>query len=71
MINHNSRSRKRKMSDGREKEEEERMVNDIMGKLGEELQQKMQREMQLLSASLLSKLTMDREEKRRNTGKVK
>ena len=59
------------MSDGREKEEEERMVNDIMGKLGEELQQKMQREMQLLSASLLSKLTMDREEKRRNTGKVK
>ena len=59
------------MSDRREKEEEERMINDVIGKIGEELQQKMQREMQLLSASLLSKLTMDREEKRRNTGKVK
>ena len=69
MINHNSKSRKRKMSDRREKEEEERMINDVIDKIGEELQQKMQREMQLLSASLLSKLTMDREEKRRNTGK--
>ena len=69
MINHNSKSRKRKMSDRREKEEEERMINDVIGKIGEELQQKMQRELQQLSASLLSKLTMDREEKRRNTGK--
>ena len=57
------------MSDRREKEEEERMINDVIGKIGEELQQKMQRELQQLSASLLSKLTMDREEKRRNTGK--
>ena len=69
MINHNSKSRKRKMSDRREKEEEERMINDVIGKIGEELQQKVQRELQQLSASLLSKLTMDREEKRRNTGK--
>ena len=45
------------------------MINDVIGKIGEELQQKMQRELQQLSASLLSKLTMDREEKRRNTGK--
>ena len=57
------------MSDRREKEEEERMINDVIGKIGEELQQKMQRELQQLSTSLLSKLTMDREEKRRNTGK--
>ena len=57
------------MSDRREKEEEERMINDVIDKIGEELQQKMQRELQQLSASLLSKLTMDREEKRRNTGK--
>ena len=69
MINHNSKSRKRKMSDRREKEEEERMINDVIGKIGEELQQKVQRELEQLSASLLSKLTMDREEKRRNTGK--
>ena len=57
------------MSDRREKEEEERMINDVIGKIGEELQQKVQRELEQLSASLLSKLTMDREEKRRNTGK--
>ena len=69
MINHNSKSRKRKMSDRREKEEEERMINDVIGKIGEELQQKVQRELEQLSASLLSKLTMDREEKRRNKGK--
>ena len=57
------------MSDRREKEEEERMINDVIGKIGEELQQKVQRELEQLSASLLSKLTMDREEKRRNKGK--
>ena len=72
MENHNSSSKKRKMCDRRSDQEDEKdRIREVVGRLGEELQQKMQAELEQLAASLLSKMDMDRDRRRNNTGKQK